>query len=62
MLALKIIGGIIGAMAATIVVMFVYFFVQAADEIKNCKLLSFDRITKEQAYQCPDGIHYQPHR
>lgn len=74
MLALKIIGGIVGAIGALVVGMFVFFFVQASSEISNCTLLTPDveirvgnqvvgyRHPAEQQYQCADGIHYQPHR
>ena len=73
MLALKIIGGIVGAMAATVVVMFVFFFAQAANEIQNCKLLTPDEFItvhgvttrhhpEQRAYQCADGVHWQPHQ
>jgi hypothetical protein len=74
MLALKIIGGVFGSITALVIGMFVYFFIQALDETRNCKLLTPDvevrvgnkvvgyKHPAEQAYQCADGIHYQPHR
>lgn len=70
MLALKIIVGSIGVLLAG---MFVYFFAQALNETQNCTLLTPDveirvgnqvvghRKADRQAYQCADGIHYQPH-
>lgn len=74
MLVLKIFGGIVGSVAVLVVGMFVFFFVQAANETANCTLLTPDTEIRvgnrvvgyqraaEQRYQCADGIHYQPHR
>lgn len=69
MLALKIIGGIVGTMGAVVVGMFVFFFAQAADEIRNCTLLTPDEYINgvlhhpaKRAYQCADGVHWQPHQ
>lgn len=62
MLALKIIGGIVAALGTWVVVVFVYFFVQATAEGENfrkdCQLLSDNRLTHESAWHCNDNITY----
>lgn len=59
MLALKIIGGIVAIAVAIPVAMFVYFFVQATDEIRGCTRIQPTTINPEKvAYQCPDGVRW----
>lgn len=73
MLVLKIIGSVFGLAFAGVFGLFVYFFIQAENELTNCRLLTTSEYQQaggdmmnnqplRRGFQCSDGIHFQPHK